>query len=180
MYGVDILFLKFFSVLNSTQEKTMSKPSSATTFDNIWGYPRRTMTAESDLERVLVDNARIPLAFWRKNFFFKGGRNQTLHTLTQGTFPAKADPRGTHPVFALKPIAGGIGFRVCPCSSSGGSNRWVNKNTRLLHTGFAMDKTSYIIDRIPFTVPASQAETLAFKGEVSASDIQTRQQAGAL
>lgn len=158
----------------------MSKPSSATTFDNIWGHPRRTMTADTDLELVLVDNARIPLAFWRKNFFFKGGRNQTLHSLTQGIFPAKADPMGTHPVFALKPIAGGIGFRACPCSSSGGSNRWVNKNTKLLHTGFAMDKTSYIIDSIPFTIPASQAKTLAFKGEVSASDIQTRQQAGAL
>jgi hypothetical protein len=69
----------------------MSKTSSATTADNIWGHPRRTMTADTDLELVLVDNARIP-----------------------------------------------------------------------------------------FTIPASQAETLAFKGEVWASDIQTRQPAGAL
>lgn len=158
----------------------MPNTSSATTFDNIWGQPRRTMTADTHLELVLVNNARIPLAFWRENFFFKGGRNQTLHTLTKGQFPAKADPQGTHPVFALKPVAGGIGFRVYPCSSSGKSNRWIDKHTKLLHTDFAIEKTSYIIDRIPFTIPASQATTLAFKGEVLASDIKTRQKAGAL
>ena len=158
----------------------MAQISSSTTFDNIWGLPRRTMTADTDLELVLVDNARIPLVFWRENFFFKGGRNQTLQTLTRGKFPAKADPRGTHPVFALKPLVGGIGFRVFPCSSSGGSKRWIDKNTKLLHTGYTMDRMSYIIDRIPFTIPASQATTLAFKGEVLASDIKTRQGAGAL
>ena len=157
----------------------MSETSSATLFDNIWGYPRKTMTADTDLELVLVDNARIPMAFWRKNFFFKGGNNQTIYTLTRGIFPAKADPRGTHPVLALKPIAGGLGFRVCPCSSSGRSKRMIDKDSKLLHTGYIMDKTSYIIDRIPLTMPASQAKTLAFKGEVLASDIKTGQRADA-
>ena len=157
----------------------MTRNTSRPTFDSIWGKPTGTMTAQTDIERILVDGARLPLAYWRSNFFFMGGLNRTLSTLTRGQFPAKADPDGTHPVFALHPVAGGAGFAACPCSTSGrNSLKWVNRNTKLLHTGYLMERTSYILDRIRFNIPASEASKLRFKGEVPQSAIQTIPQTG--
>lgn len=157
----------------------MTRNTSRLTFAAIWEKPPGTMTAQTDLERILVEGARLPLAHWRSNFFFMGGLNRTLSTLTRGQFPAKADPDGTHPVFALHPVAGGAGFAACPCSSSGRNNlKWVNRNTKLLHTGYLMEKTSYIIDRIRFNIPASEASKLRFRGEVPQSAIQTISRTG--
>ncbi|NDY73839.1 hypothetical protein DO021_18915 [Desulfobacter hydrogenophilus] len=151
----------------------MSETSSKLTFDSIWGKQRRTMTADTDLELVLVDGARLPLSLWRKHFFFKGGLNLTLKTLTRGIFPAKANPKGTHPIVALNPVAGGIGFSVCPCSSSGYRHKtWVDKGTSLFYTGHIMEKTTYFVDHIRFNIPASEAVKLRFKGEIPVNAIQ--------
>ncbi len=142
----------------------MDKKKSRLTFDAIWEKPRRSLSAQTDLDLVLVDGVHLPLAQWRENFFFMGGPNQMFKTLTRGNFPAKADPEGTHPVFALKPVAGGIGFAACPCSSSGRNNRkWVDRGTALIHTGYVMKKTCYIIDRFRFNMPPSEALKLVFQ-----------------
>lgn len=97
-------------VTDSFREEKMIDQTIRMTFDSLWDKGKRTtVTADTDLERVLVDGARIPLLYWRQNFFFMGAKNEGLSTLTRGEFPAKADPAGSHPVFALKPVAGRSG-----------------------------------------------------------------------
>ncbi len=147
--------------------------NSELTFDSIWGEPPGTMTAKTDLERVLVDGSRIPILHWRKNFFFKGALNESLKTLSKGEFPAKADLKGTHPVFALKPVLDKTGFVVWPCSSkSWRKDRWIEKGTQLLHTGYKMDKTSYLVSTTRIILTPLEAKKVRFKGEVDQDDIQ--------
>ena len=92
--------------------------------------------------------------------------------MTGGQFPAKADPKGTHPVFALKPVIHGAGFEVCPCSSSAWKKRkWIAKGTPLLYTGNIMEKTTYIVEQIRFNLPVTEAMKLRFMGQVADPDI---------
>lgn len=152
----------------------MTQKESHLTYGAVWGTRSRTLTAENNLDLVLGSTTHLPVKYWRKNFFFKGGRNEILRTLTRGEFPAKADPEGSHPVFALKPVLNHAGFVVCPCSSSGWKKRtWVNKGTPLLHTGYIMEKTTYIVDLIQFNFPASEALKLKFMGEVPEQAVQS-------
>lgn len=142
----------------------------------------KTPTATNDLDLILPSATSLPLVHWRKNFFFKGMKDDHLADLTQGDFPAIPKKQGTHPVFAVKPVLNQIGFVVCPSSSQSQHPRvpWIEKGTRLLHTHHEMDRRSYLITHIQFNMPASMATKLRFQGEVSPSDIITpfRQQKG--
>ncbi len=141
---------------------------SKTAYSSIWDRDPGTITAKKDLELILGSVKNLPLEYWRANFFFKGADNKELYSFTQGRFPVKGNHAGTHPVFALKPVLGGAGFTVCPCSSAWQKRKtkWIEKGTRLLHTGKIMDKRSYLIKQIRFNIPASEAVKLRFMGEV--------------
>ena len=150
----------------------MTDKEKSLTYDTLWGKSSPTMTADKDLDLILGSVTHLPVKYWRKNFFFKGGLNSTFKTMTQGKFPAGANTKGTHPVFALKPLAHGAGFEVCPCSSSAWKKlTWINKGTQLLYTKEIMEKTSYLLEHIPFNIPASESIKLRFMGEVIAHDI---------
>jgi hypothetical protein len=143
------------------------------TFQDLWGYRKKTPTAANDLDLILPSTISLPLAYWRKNFFFKGMTDTRLAEETQGDFPAVPKNQGTHPVFALKPVLEHIGFVVCPCSSQPQYSPvpWIEKGTRLRHTHHEMDRRSYLVTHIRFNMPASVATQLRFQGEVSQSDI---------
>jgi hypothetical protein len=150
----------------------MTDKKKSLTYDSIWKKSPSTPTADKNLDLILGSAINLPLKYWRKNFFFKGGRNSKLKTMTEGKFPVKADPEGTHPVFALKQVANGSGFEVCPCSSSAWKRqKWVAKGTQLLHTGKIMEKTTYLVEQIRFNLPASEAMNLRFMGRVADQDI---------
>jgi hypothetical protein len=87
------------------------------TFQELWGYREKTPTAANDLDLILPSAISLPLAYWLKNFFFKGMADTRLAEETRGDFPAIPKRKGTHPVFASKPVLNHIGFAVCPCSS---------------------------------------------------------------
>ncbi|EMS80225.1 hypothetical protein [Desulfotignum phosphitoxidans] len=143
------------------------------TFQDLWGYRKKTLTAANDLDLILPSVTSLPLVWWRKNFFFKGMADTRLAEETRGDFPAIPKIQGTHPVFALKPVLNHIGFVVCPCSSQPQYSKvpWIEKGTRLLHTNHEMDRRSYLITHIRFNMPASAASQLRFQGEVTPSDI---------
>ena len=150
----------------------MTDKKTLLTYDTLWGKSSPTMTADKNLDLILGSVTHLPLKYWRRNFFFKGGLNSTFKTMTQGQFPVKADPKGTHPVFALKPVAHGAGFKVCPCSSSAWKKlKWIKKGTQLLHTERIMEKTSYLVEHIQFNMPVSESIKLRFMGEVDDHDI---------
>jgi hypothetical protein len=143
------------------------------TFQKLWGYRKKTPTAANDLDLILPSTISLPLAYWRKNFFFKGMTDNRLAEETRGDFPAIPKKKGTHPVFALKPVLNHIGFVVCPSSSQPQHPRvpWIEKGTRLLHTDHEMNRRSYLITHIRFNMPASVATQLRFQGEVRQGDI---------
>lgn len=143
------------------------------TFQDLWGYRSKTLTAAEDLDVILGSVTSLPVIYWRKNFFFKGMTDGRLAELTEGDFPAIPKKQGTHPVFALKPVLNHIGFVVCPCSSQPQYLKvpWIKKGTRLLHTNQEMDRQSYIVNHIQFNIPASVATQLRFQGEVCQGDI---------
>ncbi len=137
-------------------------------YKDLWKGEASAPTAAKNLDLVLGSAFRLPLAFWRENFLFAGMADESLMTETNGLFPIKPREKGTHPVFALRPLPSGIGFAVCPCSTKSWQNkhRWIEKGTRLLHTNRETDRRSYLIEDISFNMPASVASRLRFQGEV--------------
>lgn len=135
-----------------------------------WGKVKGTLQAKDHLEKVLVDNARLPLTFWRSRFLFFGAPDQELHRLTAGAFSPQASGWKTHPLYCLDILPDGIGARVCPCSSRRPSDvdkfRFIRKGCRLLHTGYVMDRNFHLIENLAFPVPRSLAQRVSFKGEV--------------
>lgn len=135
----------------------------------LWSSSSRTMTAEIDLRRILAAVVGLPLAYWKERMLFRGLPDKLSFQWSAGRFPAMPGP-GTHPVFSLKPLPDGAGFRVCPCSSKRPfdekSFRFIQKGCRLLHTGYIMDRHSHLIEKIQLNIPRSLAPRLRFLGEV--------------
>jgi len=138
--------------------------------DSPWGKTKGTFHARDHIELVLTDNARLPLDYWRKNFFFSGAPDDELHRLTWGAFSPQVVSGKTHPVFCLDLLPHEVGALVCPCSSvkpSGAvSYRVIRRGCRLLHTGHVMDRHSKLIENLSFPMPRSLASRLSFRGEV--------------
>jgi hypothetical protein len=101
---------------------------------------------------------------------FLGLKDTRFRDLSEGLFPAKATRGGTHPLFSLKKLPDGIGFKVCPCSSKRqfgeGPLRYIKKGCVLLHTGEALDRASHLVESIRFNIPSSEAFRLRLLGEV--------------
>lgn len=54
-------------------------PTKRLTFQDLWGYRKKTPTAANDLDLILPSAISLPLTYWRKNFFIKGsGRIRTI------------------------------------------------------------------------------------------------------
>jgi hypothetical protein len=143
----------------------------------LWSAGFGSLTAGNDLDIVLGSVKNLPLKHWRRNLLFFNFRDEDFLEMTGGQFPAKLVKDKAHPVFSLKPRPGNAGFRVCPCSSKRPFNsrdyRYIVKGCRLLHTGYTMDRHSYLIENLRFNIPASIAGTLRFKGEVPEEGLKT-------
>ena len=143
---------------------------------SLWTQKRGTVTAEKDLERVLGSVINLPSRYWRQNFFFFGAADERLHDCTGGQFPAKLVPGKAHPILVLKSLTGDAGAVVCPCSSKSPFRlrrfRFIQEGCILLHTGFEMDRDSYLIENIRVNLPSSICGRLSFRGEVPGNCIQ--------
>lgn len=135
-----------------------------------WRKTKDTVQAKDNIELFLVENAGIPLSFWRKSFFFFGALDEDLHRLSGGRFSREVFLGKTHPVFCLGILPHGVGATACPCSSippfKAENYRFIRKGCRLLHTGYLMDRNSHLIESCHFNVPRSFAPRLSFKGEI--------------
>jgi hypothetical protein len=136
---------------------------------SFWSSRPLTMTAERDLEAILGSVTGLPLLYWKERMFFRGLPDRAALNLSEGRFPA-GPIRGTHPVFSLQAQPDGVGFRVCPCSSKrpyhADNCRYIRKGCRLLYTSHTMDRSSYLVEKIPFNIPRSMATELRFMGQV--------------
>lgn len=148
-------------------EKEDHTPSN--TFD-LWKSRRRTLTADRNLSSVLGAVKNLPMPYWKPLFFFIGARDESLTTLTDGRFPKTTRPGKSHPVISLKPLPDNTGYKVNPCSSV---RPWklkhayfIPKGCRLKHTGYEMDRNSFIVEHIEIPFPARLGAKLVFKGEV--------------
>jgi hypothetical protein len=74
------------------------------TFQDLWGYRSKTLTAAKDLDAILGSVISLPLPFWRENFFFKGMTDSRMAEETHGGFPAVPKKTGTLPLVTLKPV----------------------------------------------------------------------------
>jgi hypothetical protein len=63
-------------------------PTKRLTFQDLWGYRKKTPTAASDLDLILGSVISLPLTYWRKNFFIKGMTDGRLAEATHEAFPA--------------------------------------------------------------------------------------------
>ena len=136
----------------------------------LWSSGFATLTAEGNLDIILGSVSKLPLKYWRKNFFFSGAKDEDFIKLTAGEFPKKLVPDHRHPLFSIKSLPGNSGFKVCPCSSKKSHKRreyrYINKGCRLLHTNYEMDRYSYLVEAASFNIPSAIAYGLWFKGEV--------------
>ena len=139
-------------------------------FTSPWKNKSGNTTANNVLALILTSNARIPLKYWRRNFWFVGARDEDLHRLTGGRFARDFDPEKTHPIMALRVLEHGAGCVVCPCSSKkpfqASTFRFIRQECVLLHTGHVMDRNSYLVESLSFSMPVSMGGRVAFKGEV--------------
>ena len=135
-------------------------------------------TARLKLDLVLGAAVNIPLKYWRDYFFFSGAADLVLYGYSTERFPKTPKRYKTHPIFTLRRLPGGIGYRVCPCSSQKPyyqkKYRFISKGCRLNHTNHRMDRDSYIIDQIVFNLPPSEAMRLRFRGQVPSKCIVER------
>jgi hypothetical protein len=67
------------TVANNATAEHMKHP-----VESPWRRRTGSLTAARDLDRVLTSNARIPLKYWRRNFWFVGAGDEKLHSLTGG------------------------------------------------------------------------------------------------
>jgi hypothetical protein len=144
-----------------------------------WREPKKTMTADYDLDKVLGSVVKLPMRLWRHNFLFFGARDEDLYTITSGVFPAVPVPDKSHPVICDRQLPNTGGVKVYPCSTQKPwetekkTPRYIRKGCRLLHTGVETDRDSYLLEMIPIRIPSSLAFHLRFRGEVPEECIQT-------
>lgn len=144
---------------------------------DIWAHRCRTLTAKKDMGLVLASVLNLPVMYWRPFFFFSGAKDSDVVALTAGRFPATTQPGKTHPVIALKPLPNNAGYRVNPCSSAPprnyGTIHFIKKGCRLAHTGYELDRDSFVVTHIEVPLPAGIAGKLRFRGEVPVECINT-------
>ncbi|MBW1963207.1 MAG: hypothetical protein JRH18_24130 [Deltaproteobacteria bacterium] len=150
---------------------------------SFWSDKTDTLTAEKDLDKILGSAVNLPLRYWKPGFLFFGASDHILFDLTEGMFPRKRALHGTHPVYSLKKLPDGVGFKVCPCSSkrpfSSSLYRYIRKGCRLRYTGYEMDRNSYLLEKLHFPIPSEMAMRIRFKGQVPERCIETAGQASA-
>lgn len=128
-----------------------------------------------DFLRTLSISNTLPLQYWQRGYLFWGIFDDTLYKLTQSRFPAKVVPLKRRPVFCIRVLNLKIGAEVCPCTTrkQGGESHYIGEGCRLYHTGYTVQKDSYIIEKIRCKIPAYTAGRLRFLGEVPENCIKT-------
>lgn len=123
-----------------------------------------------DWRRLGTSIRRLPPPYWEERMFFHGADDRKLRDATGG-FPATfRSHKKTHPLFVLKRLAN-FGFQVCPCTSLPSSPFYIEKGCLLEPSEYAMERTSYIMERFRFGLPRSGNVnfTLRFMGVVPES-----------
>lgn len=135
----------------------------------LWAATPRTLTADRDLDQILGSVRGLPLRYWKKRMLFRGLPDRWARKWTGRQFPVRRST-GTHPVFSLAKLPGGIGWRVCPFSSKRPYQqtafRYIQAGCRLQPTGYVLDRNSYLIEHIRINIPRAFATTLRFTGIV--------------
>ena len=143
-----------------------------------WSSRPHQTALQDNIENVLGAVVHLPLKYWKSKMFFMGALDVELAEFTGGQFPARLVSGKSHPVFSLKPLLGGIGFMVCPCTSRKPRKSefllFVLDGCELLHTRTRMDRNSYILQEIRFPIPRSLAFALRFLGEVPEKCLQPK------
>lgn len=147
-----------------------------TKFSAIWESPAERTFGERELELLDPGIRQLPPRYWQPGMLFTGARDHFVRDLT-GVFPAKlGDKQASHPLFVLQ-VLGGLGHRVCPCSSKDwGERRFIRGGCVLIYTSRATDRDSYLVESCPFNLPADPefTERLSFFGKVPADCLETR------
>ena len=165
----------FNTGLTSQEMVPAQKPK--LTHTSLWSRESKSFTADTHLELILGSVTQLPMKYWSKNQFFTSASDDMLHRLSEGNFPAKRVPDKRHPILALKALPEGVGFRVCPCTSrrpyDKTAYRYVRKNCILDHTGYRMDRDSFLLEWLQLNLPASMASEVRFRGKVPDDCIKT-------
>jgi len=144
---------------------------------SFWSDKPKSLTADKHLELILGSVTRLPLQYWKKNYFFTSASDDMLYRLSEGNFPARRVPDKRHPILTLKALPDRIGFQVCPCTSrkpyDKSTYRYVQKGCILHYTAFQMDRNSFILEWLRLNIPASLALEVRFRGRVPDDCIQT-------
>lgn len=146
------------------------------TFAAIWDSPAERTFGEQELELLGSGIRQLPPGYWQPGMLFKGARDHSVRDLT-GVFPAKlGDKQASHPLFVLQ-VLGGLGHRVCPCSSKDwGERRFIRSGCVLQYTHRVTDRDSYLVESCPFNLPADPEfrKRLTFLGLVPSDCLETR------
>ncbi|MFZ7110053.1 MAG: hypothetical protein ACOWYE_00080 [Desulfatiglandales bacterium] len=132
--------------------------------------PKDLGVAIRNAEALLEMAEHIPLLYWRPAMLFTGAADRGLYRLTKGRFPAGPLTSKRRPVFALKPLSGACGFKVCPCSTKipfdQAGPRYIRQGCRLRPTGRRVERDSFLVENMTFNIPPSMALSLRFLGVV--------------
>ncbi|MFH1491567.1 MAG: hypothetical protein ABII06_21870 [Pseudomonadota bacterium] len=127
-------------------------------------------TVIKNADALFGEASHIPLRYWHPAMLFIGAADRGLHRLTGGRFPAGLPSSKRRPVFALKSLPHGSGFKVCPCSTKRPFNQdnpqYIRRGCALRPTGRKVDRDSYLVEKITFNIPPSMALSLRFLGTV--------------
>ena len=132
--------------------------------NSIWEIPEQRPAV--DFNQLGAGITRIPPYLWQERMFFMGASDATLRLLTQ-EFPQKI--RGTHPLMILQAVSR-LAVNACPCTSSPGPWTYIPRNTRLHITGRILDRISFVLEHLPFSIPRDEEfiHSLCFWGQVPA------------
>jgi hypothetical protein len=123
-----------------------------------------------DLEELGSSIRHLPRAQWEERMFFFNALDKQVRLETHGIFPHHIkSATSAHPIFVLKTL-GNLAHEVCPCSSKCFSEgmRYIAKGCKLEVTGWIMDRNSYLVEELVFTMPQDHTfrRNLKFKGRV--------------
>jgi hypothetical protein len=141
--------------------------------ETFWSFRKTPPTAERNLDLILPSAVSLPLTYWRERFLFNHALDEELFHQTSGLFPARIVPGKSHPVFTLKRLDDGMGFKVCPCTSKIPRGhvqyRFIRNGCVLKYSEIKTDRDSYILHWLFFNIPRSMALKVRFQGEVPKS-----------
>ncbi len=121
-------------------------------YQEIWQEPY--WPDRSEWKKVLGSAVQsVPPHLWEEKMFFMGADDLELKKQTQ-SFPGHLHKNSSsHPIYVLKTISN-FAHRLCPCSSKRQPvSVYIKKGCSLNYTGYIMDRDSYLLEWIEFSLP---------------------------